>query len=402
MKIPLAFSLKNRDDTTDKDARVLNGYVEIRKNRKGKVESLRTYKRPALDSAFELTAGTGQALYVPSVPDGGSFVDGEPGVIIGDILTRAPTPKTKKLAFGTQPTTANLNSAITVTVRILNSIGNLVNSTANVSIALSTNPTGATLGGTTTVAAVAGVATFNDLTLNRSGEDFVFEASSSGLTSVRSNAFSLPTQFAFTTQPVGTGPGDMMADIVVAAQDSLGTTDTQYTADVRLQIYTATGSGLLSGFTERLATNGVATFGGLSIDQDGTYTLIATGKADNANAAYTPANKVSDSFQIAEYSLTAGTDGSFEFGFNTTYGSISPTAYNGATIVALFSHTAITETNITLDGTLAQNYFTSMTFNGVTLNSADATTFQQIGGQTTWIWSSVMFSATGTFPGSIS
>src|SRR5687768_715739 len=124
---------------------------------------------------------------------------------------------------------ADLNTAITpapvvqcVTKAGLPAIG----FSGNVTMALSENPTGATLGGTLTVAAVAGEATFSNLTLNRSGKNFKLRATAASLRAVSSQAFSIPTRLAFTTQPTGSFPGGDMATVVVTARDSDDNTDT--------------------------------------------------------------------------------------------------------------------------------------------------------------------------------
>ena len=44
MKVPLSYSLKNRASTTDTDARVLNGYVEVRGDPKKRSEERRVGK----------------------------------------------------------------------------------------------------------------------------------------------------------------------------------------------------------------------------------------------------------------------------------------------------------------------------------------------------------------------
>src|SRR2546430_737318 len=81
------------------------------------------------------------------------------------------TPGTAtQLAFSQQPGTTVANRLITPAVkgRALDALGNLATRFAgNVSVALSSNPGGATLGGTTPVTAVSGVATFFDLSLNK-------------------------------------------------------------------------------------------------------------------------------------------------------------------------------------------------------------------------------------------
>lgn len=95
-----------------------------------------------------------------------------------------------QLAFGQQPTTTASGASITpaVSVRILDAGGNLVNSSANVTLAIATNPSSGTLSGTPTQAAVAGVATFSNLSINIAGMGYTFAASSGALTGATSNA----------------------------------------------------------------------------------------------------------------------------------------------------------------------------------------------------------------------
>jgi hypothetical protein len=114
-----------------------------------------------------------------------------------------------KLTFGTQPNDALVNDIITstpfnnpsglpVTVRVEDASGHLVSGvtspsgdTAPVTMALAKNPGNAVLSGTGPVAAVGGVATFSDLTLNRSGGPYELAASSGTgtLTGATSNSF---------------------------------------------------------------------------------------------------------------------------------------------------------------------------------------------------------------------
>ena len=103
------------------------------------------------------------------------------------------------LKFDTQPNDTLINDNITgnqydtggppVTVDIVDSGGNVVDSSAPVTIALGNNPAGATLGGTLTRNAVHGVATFDDLTLDQPDNGYTLTASSSGLTNATSNSF---------------------------------------------------------------------------------------------------------------------------------------------------------------------------------------------------------------------
>src|SRR5262245_12672644 len=90
------------------------------------------------------------------------------------------------------PTTVPTNTAFTVLIEARDAGGVLDNSyTGNVTIALTpgTGTPGAILGGTTTVAAVGGVATFNDLTVDTAGTGYTLSATSDALTPVTTSAF---------------------------------------------------------------------------------------------------------------------------------------------------------------------------------------------------------------------
>ena len=129
---------------------------------------------------------------------GGSAVD------IGAFEGRSGVPS--YLSFGVQPTGTTPNAIIApaVTVRVMDEAGDVVTaSTATISLALGANPGGAMLGGTLSRAAVTGVATFNNLTVNQAGVGYTLTASSNGLTGATSNSFNIcPT---LTVTP-GTNP----------------------------------------------------------------------------------------------------------------------------------------------------------------------------------------------------
>ena len=55
-------------------------------------------------------------------------------------------------------------------------------------VAFASNPTGATLGGTLSVTASQGVATFSGLTINKTGSGYTLQVTSSGLSSAVTNA----------------------------------------------------------------------------------------------------------------------------------------------------------------------------------------------------------------------
>jgi hypothetical protein len=121
-----------------------------------------------------LLAGSGSALGAAAASGSLSFSTQPHAGVVGQDITGA----------------ANNPSGPPVTVQLLDANGNLMTgSSAPVTIALGTNPSGATLGGTTTVSAVGGVASFSNLTLDKPGGQYTLVASSRGLTSATSSSF---------------------------------------------------------------------------------------------------------------------------------------------------------------------------------------------------------------------
>jgi sugar lactone lactonase YvrE len=99
-----------------------------------------------------------------------------------------------KLAFAQQPHNAVVNATMMppVTVEIQDELGNLITTATNtVALSLAANPGGAALAGTVSKAAVAGVATFNDLSLDKISSGYALTAASSGLAGATSSSFDI-------------------------------------------------------------------------------------------------------------------------------------------------------------------------------------------------------------------
>lgn len=105
-------------------------------------------------------------------------------------FTITPGPATQ-LAFTTQPSSGIAGDVISpaVVVSALDAFANVAAFSGVVTVAAGANPVGATLSGSTTATAVAGVATFAGLRLNFGGVGFTLTASATGLTSAVSNPF---------------------------------------------------------------------------------------------------------------------------------------------------------------------------------------------------------------------
>src|SRR5437870_7577692 len=196
------------------------------------------------------------------------------------------TPGTAtQLVFTVQPSTTVAGAAISPAVQVsaLDAASNVVPSfTGPVTVALGNNPGGSTLGGTTTVAAVGGMASFGDLTLDKTSSGYGLTATAAGLSSTTSSSFTITagtaTQLVFGTQPSTTIAGRQIAPAVkVRALDALGNLVTGFTGGVSMGSGANPGGGTLSGTTPVAAVGGVATFFDLSLNKTGTgYTLTAS------------------------------------------------------------------------------------------------------------------------------
>ena len=176
--------------------------------------------------------------------------------------------------------------------------GNVIPLTGNVSAAIAANPGGSTLGGTTTVTASGGVATFANLTLNKVGDGYTLQATA-GTVSVTSNKIDVTpgpaTQLVFSTtgEPVSTATAgqDFAASpntVVVDVDDQLGNIVTSYSGPVTIGLANgASGTFDASSVLTVNASGGVATFSKLALDTAGTYDLSATSTSVPALAAGT-------------------------------------------------------------------------------------------------------------------
>src|SRR5256886_4848867 len=184
-------------------------------------------------------------------------------------------------AFARERSSAVGGAAISPAVQLsaLDPAGNLVPTfTGSVTVALGNNPGGSTLGGTTTVAAVGGVVTFSDLTLDKTAPGYWLTAT--GLGTATSSSFNIiagpVTQLVFGTQPSTiTGGKSFSPAVKVRALDGLGNLATTFTGQVTVTL-NSPGSGTLSGTTTVAAAGGVATFFSLSVNVAASgYTLTA-------------------------------------------------------------------------------------------------------------------------------
>jgi hypothetical protein len=210
-----------------------------------------------------------------------------------------------KLGFGQQPTNTALGASITpaVTVQIQDANGNVVTtSAASVTLAMGSNPGGSTLGGTKTVAAVNGIATFSNLSLDKMGVGYTLTGLSVAppLTSATSSAFNIvgsgaAAKLVFTTQPPASSAVNTPFTATVSVEDANGNVVTTDNSMVNLTLGGGAPGALLSGGSVT-AVNGVATFTNLKVD-----TIGSSYKLNAADGALTGA--ASNNFDIATADL---------------------------------------------------------------------------------------------------
>ncbi len=292
----------------------------------------------------------------------------------------AVTPPATNLAFIAQPATTLAGAVIAPPVQVAarDSTGTTSGYSGPVTIAFGSNLSGALLGGTLTVNAVNGVATFANLTVSKAGTGYTLSATSTGLVSATSAAFDVTaptaTKLVFSVQPVATLAGTAIAPPVqIVAQDGTGNIVSSYSGVVTVALLANPGGGTLSGSLTATAVSGVATFSTLAVNKAGagyTLTATATGLAGATSAAFT---------------ITAGAATKFAFSVqpqNTKAGStIAPavqitaldnsgntaTTYAGAVTIAIGTNPS----GGTLSGTQTVNAVNGVaTFSTLSVNRA--------------------------------
>jgi hypothetical protein len=184
-----------------------------------------------------------------------------------------------KLVFTGQPVNAIIGASIgTLTVAARDAADNVVTSfTGAVSLAIASNLGGSTLSGTTTANAVAGVATFSDISLNLPGAGYTLGASATGLASATSNGFQIttgPAQLIGLSSGGGqTGPaGAALAPITMIVTDASGNAK----SGVLVTFAVATGGGSVSPASATTNASGLAST---------TWTLGATAGVQTMTAS---------------------------------------------------------------------------------------------------------------------
>ncbi len=174
--------------------------------------------------------------------------------------------------------TAGVTLTPAIVAEVRNSAGTLLSSfTGNVTLAIGTNPGGATLAGTPVVAAVSGVATFNNVSLNKAGVGYTVVASSASATSATSNAFTVGAS-APATLALQSGGGQsgqpntaLPSQILARVADAFGNP----VSGAQVQFSVSSGGGSVTPTSA--TTNNLGTAGTVwTLGAAGTQTLAIT------------------------------------------------------------------------------------------------------------------------------
>ena len=166
-------------------------------------------------------------------------------------------------------------------VAVEDPLGDLISSfNGNISIGLTKSDGAGAIGGTLTVSASHGIATFSGLTLTTAGASYILEVSGGGVTATTGPVSVTPgtaTQLVMMTQPPASLVAGTQFGLVVSAEDSYGNVDTSFSGNVTIAMASDPGAGALGGMLTVAASQGVATFSGLTLDVAGTgYSIEAS------------------------------------------------------------------------------------------------------------------------------
>jgi hypothetical protein len=282
---------------------------------------------------------------------------------------------------------AGAGKAITpaVLVDVEDQFGNIVTTnTSTVAMAIASGP--GTLGGTKSVAAKAGVATFSTLTITKVGT-YTLKATDGTLAAATSASFKIiagaATKLALATGPAATTVAGKAISpaVVVDVEDAFGNIVTTNTSTVKMAIATGPSGATLTGTVSVAAKAGVATFSNLLLTKAGSYTIKATDAALTAVTSSTfkvvaaAAKKLVFTTPPKAGKVNAALS-SIAVSVEDQFGNVVTTDKSKVTIAI-----ASGPSGGALSGTLAVNAVNGVaTFSGLKLNKAGTYTLKVIDG----------------------
>ncbi len=227
------------------------------------------------------TAGSGYALQISGSGLTSATITG---------LSVTPAAASQLVITGQPPASVTAGTPFGLQVAVEDSYGNLeTGDTGQVSLSLVSGPSGAMLGGTSSVTAASGVAGFENLWLDAAGGNNVIVASSGALASAPCQSMTVTpgpvARLAVTSPPPASIAAGARFAMGVALYDAYGNLETGNSSTVNVAIGSGPSGAALGGLTSQTADQGTVSFSGLVIDVTGSYQLKVTGGGLTASSA---------------------------------------------------------------------------------------------------------------------
>ncbi len=301
-------------------------------------------------------------------------------------ITVTPIPPTRMAVTTQPPATQAVESGFGLTVTIYDAAGVAdPDFNGNVTVAIAGTPGTDTLGGTTTVAASAGIANFSGLTLSQVGAT-TLQISTAGLTPITTNSINVvaaaPAKLVLMSEPPASNVAGTPFSFTVDAEDQYGNLATSFNGSLSAALAANAGNVALASGSSTTALNGVAQLSNVTVDTTGSgYTIVvtSTGLTGATTTAFnvTPAAATQLLFTSQPpATVTAGNPFNIAVAIADPYGNVVSSDM-GQIAIGLQSDPG----NGKLNGPLSANSSSGVaTFNGLTLDTAasgytiDATT----------------------------
>src|SRR2546427_311984 len=231
-------------------------------------------------------------------------------------------------------------------------------------MAIAANPGGATLGGTTSVGTVNGVATFSDLSIDKVGTNYTLAASSAGLTGVTSSAFNInnPAPTISSISPDHACTGQILNVIVTGSGFISGVTTVSVNMSQNISIVTTVnsptqltatftiGSNVNTGSRNFMATNGAP--GGGTANVNSGFTIGTTNCPPSTFAISASGGSGGSISLSGPVTVNSGANQTFTITPDTGY-HVADVLVDGSSVGAV---TTYTFTNVTANHTIAASF----------------------------------------------
>ena len=271
---------------------------------------------------------------------------------------------------GPPPTDVTAGSGFGLIVKAEDGFGAVATGySGSVTVALVDTSTGATLGGTLTMAAVNGVATFSGLNVNLAGS-YALAVTATGLDATTTNDIDVSPAPAtqLVVAPMANVLNGWPFDLYALAEDPYGNIDPTFGGSVTVALASNPGGAVLAGTLTGTAADGMAHFSALALNglsSGCTLTATATGLAAGTSL---PFNVTADQLAVTAQPPTgvvAGTGFGLTVAAEDAAGNVD-TSFNGAVTVSLID---LANGGATLGGTATATAASGVaTFSGLTLD----------------------------------